>query len=315
MKTDGETARRRASLLEAFERQASRAGGFHALQGRSWGRRLRRALALKDRYFAYLVLRFIVPGPPKARVFWGKKYLWGSPENSTSMYLFGVLEHEAEVRLTRFLIRTLDEDDVFFDIGANFGFYSLLAAELVTAGRIVAFEPVPYVFESLKTNARAAGNVEAVDSAVSDREGLLDFDEAPASRHTGSSFSEESSRLPGAPHFEFKKIKVRSTTVDEFCARTKLVPTVIKVDVEGAEKLVIEGARRTLASASPTLIMEVWKPPTRNQNHRDAARLLEEAGYRPYSLTREGGLLALDTAALEREFSEGETANLVFRKS
>lgn len=306
---------KREILLADFERAAARAAGFDALQGPSWGRRLKRALALNARYVHYLFCRFAVPGSAKARVFWGKKYLWGRPEHSTSMFLFGVLEHDAEVRLTRHLIRTLADGDVLFDIGANFGFYSLLASELIGSGRICAFEPVPYVFEGLAKNAAAAGNVEAVNRAVSDRAGVLDFDQAPESRHTGGSLNERSSREPGEPRFEFKKIRVRAVTVDEFREQSGLTPTVIKIDVEGAENLVIKGAAKTLAAGSPSVILEVWKPPTPNQSHRDAARMLRDLGYRAHALTADGGLRPLDDAALDSELSApGETANLVFRK-
>jgi FkbM family methyltransferase len=275
---------------------------------------VRRALALNVRYLDYLVCRFLIPGSAKARVFWGKKYRWGKPEHSTSMYLYGVLEHPEEVRLTRFLIGTLAADDVFFDIGANFGFYSLLASEFVTAGRVCSFEPVPYVFAGLAANAGSAGNVEAVNSAVSDRVGVLNFDQAPESRHTGSSFDEVSARVPGAPEISFTRIQVPSTTVDAFRERSGLMPTVIKIDVEGAEKLVIAGARKTLAEGAPTVILEVLKPPQDNRNHRDAARMLQDLGYLPHALTEDGGLRLLEPAALEEEFAGGEAANLVFRK-
>lgn len=312
--TVGEMTKKRALFLESFDKIVPQATGFHMLQGPAWDRRLKRALALNVRYLNYLFCRFVIPGSAKARVFWGKKYLWGRPEHSSSMYLYGVLEHMAEVRLTRFLIHTLADDDVFFDIGANFGFYSLLAAEFIKAGRICAFEPVPYVFEGLAKNAVAAGNIQPVNSAVSDRVGVLDFDQAPECRHTGSSFDEENFRVPGAPLFAFTKIKVPTTTIDEFRAQSGLVPTMIKIDVEGAEKLVIAGARETLACAAPTVILEVWKPPSNNKNHRDAARLLQDFGYRPNVLTDDGSLRPLDAAALEEEFSSGEAANLVFRK-
>jgi FkbM family methyltransferase len=311
-----ETAKKREIFRETFDKKAAEAAGFEALQGPSLDRRLKRALALNVRFADYLFCRFVLRGSARARVFWGKKYLWGPPEHSTSMYLYGVLEQTAEVRLTRYLIRTLADDDVFFDIGANFGFYALLAAEFIKTGRVCAFEPVSFVFEGLAKNARAAGaNVEAINSAVCDRVGVLDFDQAPACRHTGSSFDEASLRVPGEPRFEFTKVKVRSTTVDAFRARSGLVPTVIKIDVEGAEHLVIAGARETLAAAAPTVILEVLKPPNKNQNHRDAARLLQELGYRPHVLTEDGGLHPLDVFALEKEFSAGVDDNLVFQKS
>lgn len=305
---------KRKSLIAVFDRAAAAASGFHALQGPGWGLRLRRASALGPRYLSYLANRFLFPDSAKARVFWGKSYRWGRPEHSSSMFFFGVLEHSAEVRLTRYLIRTLAEDAVFFDIGANFGFYSLLAAELSGNMKIRAFEPVPYVFESLEKNLSGLNDARAVNTAVSDRVGEVSFDQAPESRHTGSSMDEESSREPGAERFAFTKITVRSTTVDAFVAESGLTPTVMKIDVEGAEKLVVEGARKTLASAAPAVILEVWKPPIKNQNHRDAARLLQELGYRAHALTESGETRFLDGAALDAEFSGGESANLVFLK-
>ena len=308
------TAKKRALLLEKFEEKAAEAAGFHAVQGASWGRRLERARRLNVRYLAYLFRRFVIPGSAKARVFWGKRYRWGRPEHSTSMYLYGVLEHAEEVRLTRFFIRTLQSEDVFLDIGANFGFYSLLASEILEEGRVIAFEPVSFVFRGLNASAARTTNVEAVNSAVSDRVGTLEFDQAPESRHTGSSFNEAEARVEGAPVFAFTRVKVASTTVDAYCAERKIVPTVIKIDVEGAEKLVIDGGLRTLAAGTPTIVLEVWKPPQKNENHRDAAAVLKKLGYEVHALTDDGGLKKLDDAELEAEFSGGEAANLVFKK-
>lgn len=307
------TNARRELFLKVLDKVAAKGARFHTLQGGSWGRRLKRVIALNYRLVSYLFSRFVT-AHPTARMFWGRRFLWGPPEHSTTMYLYGLLEHPEEVRLTRFLIRTLADDDVFFDIGANFGFYSLLAAEFVKSGRICSFEPVPYVFKNLQKNSRSAPNIEAVNCAVSNRVGTIDFDQAPESRHTGSSIDEKGSRVPGAPLVAFTKIRVSTTTIDEFSARGGLVPTIMKIDVEGAEKLVIEGARATLSSGSPTVILEVLKPPTDNRGHRDAVRMLQELGYRPHALTAPGGLRELDAAALEAELSSGEAANLVFRQ-
>ena len=107
---------------------------------------------------------------------------------------------------------------------------------------------------------------------------------------------------------------MHSTTVDEFRARSGLIPKLVKRDVEGAEELVIKGARETLASAAPTVVMEVWKPPAKNENHRDAVRLLQGLGYHPHALTDDGALRPLAAAALKEELSGGESVNFVFQK-
>lgn len=65
--------------------------------------------------------------------------------------LFGVLDYGAEFRLTRLMLKILREDEIFYDVGAHVGFYTLLASAISQSGRIYAFEPNPYVYRVLKT--------------------------------------------------------------------------------------------------------------------------------------------------------------------
>jgi FkbM family methyltransferase len=295
----------RDELRAAFEKAAASVVPLEGL-----GRAARLKL-LKGRYASYLAKRFLAPGSP-ARLFSGRALLCGRPEHSAALHLFGVLEAPAELKLARHLLGSLKKDDVFFDVGANFGYYSLLAADLVGT-EVQAFEPVPWVHELLVKNA-AGLKIKAHRLAVSDAPGELSFDEAPPTHPGGSTIDAAACLEPGSKLLDFRRITVTATTLDEFHAKSGLMPTVIKIDVEGAENRVIAGGRKTLGEGSPSVIIEVWKPPVVNKTHHEAIASLRALGYRAHALTDMGGLAPLDDSGIARELSGGETANLVFKK-
>ena len=77
---------------------------------------------------------------------------------SISLYIFGCLIAENERLTTKFLFNTLRPGSMFIDIGANMGFYSLIAAKMCgSSGRIIAVEPQPNLAENLKRSAELNG--------------------------------------------------------------------------------------------------------------------------------------------------------------
>ena len=152
---------------------------------------------------------------------------------------------------------------VVYDVGANVGFYSLLASRLVgPRGRVMAFEPAPANLRYLRRHVALnhSANVEVVDAAVSDRERFMRFDEGP-NRYEG--------RL--AAH---GGIEVRCVSLDEF-ASTHAHPDVIKIDVEGGELDVLRGAAGLLASRRVTILLATHS----EQLRRECRQLLDESGY------------------------------------
>jgi len=93
----------------------------------------------------------------KGRVFWGEKFFTHLPEGR-SISLFHTLGG-CEIRLTKFFIKNFREDSVFFDVGANYGFYSLLAKQFIDQGEIHAFEPSPNTFQILQKNLSGKDNI------------------------------------------------------------------------------------------------------------------------------------------------------------
>jgi len=154
---------------------------------------------------------------------------------------------------------------VVFDIGANVGFYTLLASVLVGArGRVYAFEPVPRNLHYLEEHLQINGikNVSVIEGAVSDCDGVAQFDESP-SRLTG--------RLaPGG------RLTVRTVSLDEMMTRGELPPPeCIKIDVEGGEMLVLTGARVLLGNRRPILYLATHGPGL----HQQCCELLASFGY------------------------------------
>ncbi len=188
----------------------------------------------------------------------GTRWITGS---STHGAWWGSYERD----MRRLIEASVTPGSVVFDIGAHVGLYTLLASRLVgPGGTVVAFEPLPrnlrYLREHLRINR--IGNVRVIDAAVSDRAGTSLFDQGH------DSFSGHMS--PDG------SLRVRTVGIDALIARGDVpIPDYIKIDVEGAERLVIDGARSTLATARPTLFLSVHGPDLRRQ----CGEVLRALGY------------------------------------
>jgi FkbM family methyltransferase len=147
------------------------------------------------------------------------------------------------------------------DIGAHAGFFAIGAARRVGAGgKVYAFEPAPETAALLKRHIDLNGftdRVEVVRAVVCDTPGTVPFYArgvsmaASLSRHNTETLSPE--RL-AAPTVE---IEAPSTTIDQFCTERGISPNVVKLDVEGAELLVLRGAEQLLRDREARVLCEV----------------------------------------------------------
>ncbi len=100
---------------------------------------------------------------------------------ATDIYLTGGKSDPSEIRLAKFIIQNLNDADCFFDVGAHFGYYSLLAAKMVGAhGVVCSFEPSKGNYEVLQQNTTGQNNFHLYNAAVSDTTEELLFYEFPA---------------------------------------------------------------------------------------------------------------------------------------
>lgn len=185
---------------------------------------------------ALLPSNMIVPiaqGPMR-----GLKWVVGASTHGTWL---GSYEWEKQVLLGN-LIR---KNSVFYDIGANVGFYALLGSVLTgLGGHVYAFEPLPRNVSYLRRHVdmNRLANVKVFDFALSNFNGETGFFE-------GNS--------PSEAHISAKAtLKVKTLTLDHAISVYQLKPPdVIKIDVEGAEADVLQGAAITLRNFSPVIVL------------------------------------------------------------
>jgi FkbM family methyltransferase len=137
------------------------------------------------------------------------------------------------------------------DGGAHIGLFTLLAARRAAPGKVYAFEADPYNFDALRLNAARNGldNVRLVNEALADAPGKLEF--MVSSGTVASSLVQKSYVHDAHP------VTVAATTIDAELPRERAHDLVVKLDVEGAEERVLQGAAQTLrACRTGTVIAE-----------------------------------------------------------
>lgn len=191
---------------------------------------------------------------------------------------------------TKILRKMLQKGDTFFDVGAHIGVYSLNAAQVVgSSGTVVAFEPNPACYASLdeNININKFKNIKVEKIALAEKEGSFDF---WLGDDMGGSFIKQNTERLTIDR-KVTKTKVNAITLDQYCATKKIKKiTLMKIDVEGAEMQVLQGAMRTLKTVGPDLIIEVIDDTLQKNksSKKEVFSFLESFGYHSYSFTPHG---------------------------
>jgi FkbM family methyltransferase len=184
-----------------------------------------------------------------------------------------------ELPVQEALARVLGRGGAFYDIGANVGYLTIVGAALVgPEGSVYAFEPVPANAAALRRNLALNGLAHAsvVEQAVSDEAGRQTLVLALDSGGAALSVADRPPDAAGT-------IEVDVTTVDRFVGRTGVrPPSVVKIDVEGAELNVLKGMGATLESHRPAVLVEVDGPTDERVDAKARACIdfLASRGYR-----------------------------------
>jgi len=191
------------------------------------------------------------------------------------IYYFGRWEPNVEA----FLQSRLRTGDVFIDVGANVGYFTLLGAKLVgRQGRVVAIEPSSSVFEQLSANVarnQFEGGVRCIHAAASDSKSVVTL-YAGQTGNIGSAsiIREEGGALE----------RVRSAPLPDLLRPEEIeCLRVIKIDVEGAESLVLKGIQPILNRLRSDAEIVIEVTPGLYATDEIVATLAKD-GWRPYAL-------------------------------
>ena len=202
---------------------------------------------------------------------------------------------ESESPVLSDFIDDICTDDVVYDVGANTGLYTLFAAKSCPDGIVLAFEPYPPNIELLKKdiNRNQLQNIEIVDFALSNSIGNIEFSQPPEDDvgYGSSSIEADESRAT---------TEIPTTTGDRLIAGNDVPePTVIKIDVEGAESLVLDGLSQALSNPDcRTVYCEVHLP---TGDHRPS---VEDFGSSPEAICNRLEQVGFTVERLHRRDSE-----------
>jgi FkbM family methyltransferase len=160
------------------------------------------------------------------------------------------------------------DGDVVYDVGGHIGYMALYFASLVGAcGRVFSFEPAFSNLPYIRANVKGAKNknVVLVEQAVGANNGFINFYSENLTGQNGSiipgySAIEANAKSHGVRALT-QEVKVEVVTLDSFTRRVGVAPSFAKIDVEGAESLVLRGMRDILAGARPRIMIEVTNEP------------------------------------------------------
>jgi FkbM family methyltransferase len=258
---------------------------------------LRSALARSNEYIALQTFR---PFPKKwvlSPVHGGKRKIWvdlSDPYVSRGCLLDAYESHE-----TDFIRKHLGEGDVFADIGANLGWFTLLASTILgPSGHVYAFEPQPETYRHLSDTVLAndlGGLVSLHHCGLSDRHGDLFVNHVVDTDNMGGAFIADGP-VPG-----MVSAKVPASTLDAM-GLSRL--NFIKIDVEGAEYKVFKGGEKTIIRHKPIILSEINRIALQNVSGVDAGHFigyLKSIGYRVVVLdgTQNGIELAADLSNID----------------
>ena len=195
----------------------------------------------------------------------------------------GVYERE----VVTFLKRTIRPSMTVIDVGANIGYLSAIAAQLVgVGGEVHAFEPNPGCYACLVGNLRPFSHAHAHQMAISENEGKQRLHLSWNSSEDGWASVLEGTLLEG-PAREHRTLEVTATSIDGFVSRSDIRRVdLIKIDIEGNELHALRGGRQTIDRYHPAIIAELNEALLARDGVKpaDVVQFLTDQGYSVHHL-------------------------------
>ena len=159
-----------------------------------------------------------------------------------------------EPQVTKTINKIVKAGDWVVDIGANIGYYTLLLAKLVgPKGKVISFEPDPTSFKILKKSIKANNfkNIILENKAITDKNQEIDFYLSKKDTRLHQIFNNPNSK---------EVLRIQTTTLDDYLKNFSAVINFVKIDIEGAEPLALQGMTKTIKKNSNIKIITEYVP-------------------------------------------------------
>lgn len=219
--------------------------------------------------------------PEKITTFWGDKMNVVIPEDvSLKLFAYGYFE----AGLTGIILEYLNKNDTFLDVGAHFGFFTLLGSCIVgDRGKVHSFEPIPPTYRILESNTNGKSNIKINNVALYSKNGRMRM------MNQGMERSAYNSIVPDDSETNPEEMTyVITMCMDDYVNSNAIHPNFIKLDAEDAEYEILTGAKTTLETFSPIISLEVG-----GSNSKKCIDFLKDIGYSVYKC-RKGKITPFD---------------------
>lgn len=192
----------------------------------------------------------------------------------------------------------IEPGDTVIDVGVHMGDYTLLAASNISSGRVLAFEPSKEALRVLSQNIAIndyGQKVKVYPVVALDRNGNIDFEDNDRSEISHVNFSKTSKKI-----IKVKTVKIDDVISDESIRNVKIA----KIDVEGAELLVLKGMRESLAKKIIKQLLVEVNSDCENYGilPEDTFNFIRSFGYKLYYFSDEGKLKKLTTFPTNKKY-------------
>ena len=253
-----------------------------------------------------------------ANTFFGKRMRVLLP-SGMDIYLLGGKSHDSEIRLARFVLKNLKSGNTFLDIGAHFGYFSLLASSITgETGKVFCVEASKMTYEVLSQNVGKERNIKSFNNAISNQKGVLDFYEYPLQYSEYNSLdADQYQNARWAKKVKAVINKIEAHTLDGFVSMHQIKPNFIKIDVEGVEDKVVSGMNNIISNSENLIIaMEYIVSVSGTSSHQTAVEVLAEGGFMPNKIEADGSIspIAPDQISDYMQKKGLDSDNIIFRK-
>ena len=236
--------------------------------------------------------------------------------SGTDIRLHRIKAHDSELRFAKFLLLQLKQGDTFVDVGAHYGYYSLLAVALIgPQGRVYAIEASAASTAILNENTAGYPNITIIQAAASDTRGHIMFYEYPVPyAECNTTVKDAYAGQKWIEHIQQIENHVPTVLVDDLLVKEGISKATIKIDAEGGEPAVLKGMVHSLKTLDLYIVMEYHHTPGKISIHDEAVHVLKDCGYSAHVIDIDGNIFPVPDITRYLEEKKLESDNLVFRK-